>query len=174
MILKYKERVPQIAESAYVPETCTVAGNVKIHAGASIWPYASLRGDMEEIIVGEGSNVQDNVTVHTDKGFPAVIGAGVSIGHNAVIHGCTIGDNTLIGMGAVILNGARIGKDCIVGAGAVVRQGMEVPDGSMVLGLPASVKRPLRPEEIEGNRENAREYSALAQEYRNQKSSDLE
>lgn len=165
MILSYNGLEPKISANARLVGMCTVTGNTELKSGVSVWPGAVLRAELASITVEENSNIQDNATVHTDEGFPVVIGRGVSVGHNAILHGCTVGDNSLIGMGAIILNGAKIGKNCIIGAGAVVRQGMEVPDGSMVLGIPAVIKREVRPEEIEGNVKNAEEYLHLAQGY---------
>ncbi len=165
MILQYNGIKPDIASDARLIGMCTVTGNTVLKSGVSVWPGAVIRAELALITVGENSNIQDNATVHADEGFPVVIGKGVSVGHNAILHGCTVGDNSLIGMGAIVLNGAKIGKDCIIGAGAVVRQGMDIPDGSMVVGIPAVIKRPVHPEEIESNANNAKEYLHLAQGY---------
>ncbi len=167
MLLSYNGISPSISEAARIIGVCTIAGDVEIKEGASVWPGAVVRAENAKAIIGKNCNIQDNVTVHTDEGFPVILGEGVSVGHNAILHGCTIGDNTLIGMGAVVLNGAKIGTNCVIGAGAVVRQGMEIPDGSMVLGIPAVIKREVRPEEIEANKNNALEYLHLAQGYEN-------
>ena len=129
------ETVP--AGEYYVAETAVVIGKVRIRAGASIWFGAVLRGDNEWIEIGERSNIQDNCTLHTDPGFPMTIGPNCTIGHKAILHGCTIGENTLIGMGAIVMNGARIGANCIVGAGALVKEGQEIADNSLVVGSPA-------------------------------------
>jgi carbonic anhydrase/acetyltransferase-like protein (isoleucine patch superfamily) len=130
---------PDLAPSdqCYVAETAVVIGKVRIKVGASVWFGAVLRGDNEWIEIGERSNIQDNCTLHTDPGFPLTVGEGCTIGHNAILHGCTIAPNTLIGMGAIVMNGARIGSNCIVGAGALVREGAAVPDNSLVVGSPA-------------------------------------
>lgn len=168
MILEFNNIQPKISEDSYIAPNASVIGDVVIERGASIWFTAVLRGDVEKITIGENSNIQDNVSVHTSEHLPVVIGRGVTIGHNAVIHSCEIGDNTLIGMGAVVLDGAKIGKNCIIGAGALVRGGMEVPHGSMVLGMPAVVKRSLREEEISTNIANAAEYVRLTQIYKGQ------
>jgi carbonic anhydrase/acetyltransferase-like protein (isoleucine patch superfamily) len=125
------------ANLCYVAPTAVLIGKVRIKAGASVWFGAVLRGDNEWIEVGERSNVQDNCTLHTDPGFPLVIGTGCTIGHNAILHGCSIGENTLIGMGAIILNGAQVGSNCIVGAGALISEKKTVPDNSLVMGAPA-------------------------------------
>jgi carbonic anhydrase/acetyltransferase-like protein (isoleucine patch superfamily) len=130
---------PDIAKSGacYVAETAVLIGKVRIKAGASVWFGAVLRGDNEWIEIGERSNVQDNCTLHTDPGFPLVVGVGCTIGHNVILHGCTIGDGTLIGMGATVMNGAQVGRNCIVGAGALVREKTTIPDNSLVVGSPA-------------------------------------
>ena len=133
-------------------------GKGKIAPTANIARDAVVIGDVEKIVIGNFSNIQDNCTVHVDKGFPAVIGDWVTVGHNAVIHGCTIGDGTVIGMGSIILNGARIGKECMIGAGSLVLQGQEIPDGCLAVGSPARVKRPLTEDEIRHLYENSRAY----------------
>jgi len=132
---------PEIAEDAWVAPGAYLMGKVVLEAGASVWFGAVLRGDNEEIRVGAGSNVQENVVCHTDMGSPLVIGANCTIGHKAMLHGCTIGEVTLIGMGATVLNGARIGRGCLIGAGALVTEGKEIPDGSLVMGAPGKVVR---------------------------------
>ena len=127
----------------YVAESAQVIGRVVISEGAGIWFGAVLRGDNETITVGEGSNIQENCVLHTDMGFPLDIGKGCTIGHNAILHGCTIGDNSLVGMGATVLNGAKIGENCLIGAGALVTEGKVIPDNSLVVGSPAKVVRTL-------------------------------
>ncbi|MCY0147010.1 gamma carbonic anhydrase family protein [Hoeflea sp. G2-23] len=135
---------PVLPEGFYfIAENAQVIGNVNVGEGAGIWFGAVLRGDNESITVGTGSNVQENCVLHTDMGFPLQIGAGCTIGHSAILHGCTIGDNSLVGMGATVLNGARIGKNCLIGAGALVTEGKEIPDNSLVVGAPARVVRTL-------------------------------
>lgn len=129
----------------FIADSARVIGKVRLHAGVSVWFNAVLRGDNELIEVGEGSNVQDNCTFHTDEGFPLSIGRNCTIGHNVILHGCTIEDGALIGMGAVVMNGARIGKGCVVGAGAVVTEGKTYPDNSLIVGAPARVVRTLDP-----------------------------
>lgn len=146
-VLALPNSTPSIDTTAFVADGARIVGDVSLAAGSSVWYNAVLRGDSAEIVVGPGSNVQDNVSVHVDSGHPVVIGAKVSVGHNAVIHGCTIGDGTLIGMGAVILSGAVIGAGCLVAGGAVVLGGMEVPAGSLVAGVPAKVRRSLSEQE---------------------------
>lgn len=162
MILDFNGVSPIIDNDTYISETASIIGNVKLCKGASVWFGAALRGDEGEIIIGDNSNVQDNATVHNNT----VLGKGVTIGHNAIIHGCTIGDNSLIGMGAIILDGASIGKNCIVGAGALVTGGTVIPDGSLVLGAPAKIKRELSDTEIEANAKNAEEYLHLSSLYK--------
>ena len=157
---------PAIDSTAWVADTARVVGRVTLGAEASVWFGCSLRGDIEPIVVGPRTNVQDNAVLHTETGFPLVVGAGVTVGHQATLHGCVIGDDTLVGMAAVILNGARIGRNCMVGAGSLVTEGKEFPDGSLILGSPARLVRPLTPAEIEGIRENARRYVANAALYR--------
>lgn len=147
-----------IDSSANVARQAVVVGDVTIGADSCILFGAVLRGDDAPISIGARSNIQDNATVHVGHGHPTVIGDDVSIGHNAVIHGCSIGDGSLVGMGAVVLNGAKIGRECLVGAGALVLEGQEVPDGHLAVGSPAKVKRPLTPEERAGLRANAAEY----------------
>ena len=134
---------PQIDPSAWIAPTAVAIGRVRLGPRASLWFGAVARGDNEWIEVGEGSNVQENVVMHTDMGFPLTIGAGCTIGHKAMLHGCTIGENSLIGMGATVLNGAVIGRNCLIGAGALITEGKEIPDGSLVMGAPGKVVRQL-------------------------------
>lgn len=148
----------------YVAQSAVIKGNVKIGDDSSVWHTAVIRGDLAPIEIGGGSNVQEMCVLHVDTNFPVKIGDGVTVGHGAVIHGCTIGNNTLIGMGAIILNGAEIGNNCIIGAGALVTGGTKIPDGCMALGSPAKVKRELTEDEIKGNTANALEYIKLAKE----------
>jgi len=150
----------------YIADTAVLIGRVRIGRDVSIWYGAVLRGDNEWIEIGERSNVQDNCTLHTDPGFPLAVGAGSLIGHNVVLHGCTVGDNSLIGMGAVVLNGARIGSNTLVGAGAVVTEGRSFPDNSLIVGAPARVVRTLEKEEIERIRSGAEVYVQRGGHYR--------
>lgn len=160
------EREPEIAEDAFTAPMSVVVGDVTLAAGSSVWYGAVLRGDADSITLGAGSNIQDNCTVHADPGFPAHVGQGVSVGHNAVLHGCTVEDDVLVGMSATVLNGARIGKGSLVAAHALVPQGMQVPPGSLVAGVPAKVKRELTAEELAGVRLNAAMYRELAEKHR--------
>ena len=154
-------------KNALITEGAFVTGDVRLAKGVSIWYGAVLRGDMGPITIGEDTNIQDGAILHEET----VVGKGCTIGHGAIVHGCTVGDNTLIGMGATVLNGAKIGSDCIVGAGALVTGKMDAPDGSMILGSPAKVVRPLTPEEIAGNRAAMEEYLEAAAHYRNERES---
>ena len=131
----------------YIAPNATVIGDVRLSKDASIWFNATLRADNEPILIGEGSNVQDGAIIHTDPGFNTSIGKYVTVGHMAMLHGCEIGDGSLIGIGSVVLNGAKIGKNCIIGAKALVTEGMEIPDGSMVLGMPGKIKKTLSDDE---------------------------
>lgn len=139
-----------------------VVGDVTLGPKSSVWYNAVLRGDCAPIVVGAGSNVQDCAVLHGADGFPVVVGEGVTIGHGAIVHGCVIGDNSLVGMGAIVLNGTRVGADCIIGAGSLVTQGTVIPDGSVAFGSPARVIRPVTAEDRATNRENAQEYVRLA------------
>ena len=157
---------PQVPATAWVAPTATLIGKVTLGERASVFYTAVLRGDMDSITIGQGSNIQDGCVVHTDEGFPAVVGAGVSVGHRAVLHGCTVEDDSLIGMGAVVLNGAVVGAGSLVAAGAVVTEGMQIPPGSLVAGVPAKVRRELDEDALEGLRQNARTYLALSEKHR--------
>ena len=160
--LERMERKQTIENTVFIAPGAIVLGDVTIGEEASIWYHATVRGDKAPIIIGRRSNIQDNAVVHVDKDHPVIIGENVTIGHSAVIHGCEIGDNTLIGMGSIIMNGARIGQNCLIGAGALVLQNTIVPDGSLVLGNPAKIKRPVTEEEIAGILRNAAEYAEEA------------
>ncbi|MGW0630594.1 gamma carbonic anhydrase family protein [Streptomyces sp. NPDC002758] len=157
---------PQVDVEAFVAPTASVIGDVTLRAGASVWYGAVVRGDVETITVGADANVQDNVTLHADPGFPVTVGERVSIGHNAVVHGATVEDDCLIGMGATVLNGAVIGAGSLVAAQALVPQGMVVPPGSLVAGVPAKVRRELSAEEMEGVTLNGTLYAELAKAHR--------
>jgi carbonic anhydrase/acetyltransferase-like protein (isoleucine patch superfamily) len=159
-------REPRVDGDAFVAPTASVIGDVTLEAGASVWYGAVVRGDVERITVRRDANIQDNVTLHADPGFPVSIGERVSVGHNAVVHGATVGDDCLIGMGATVLNGAVIGEGSLVAAQALVPQGMEVPPGSLVAGVPAKVKRELTEEERQGVTLNGTRYADLAKAHR--------
>ena len=157
---------PSVAASAWVADNAQVMGDVSIGEGASVWFGTTVRGDTDTITIGAGSNVQDGSVLHADDGLPLTIGANVTVGHQVMLHGCTIGDESLIGIGAIVLNGAKIGKNCLVGAGALVTEGKEFPDGSMIIGSPAKAMRQLTPEQIEGLRRSALHYMENAEHYR--------
>ncbi|TDN92757.1 gamma carbonic anhydrase family protein [Microbacterium sp. BK668] len=159
-VLSLPGKTPSIAPSAFVASGARVIGAVTLADGASVWYNAVLRGDSDAIRIGAGSNLQDNVSVHVDAGHPTVIGENVSVGHNAVVHGCTIGDGSLIGMGSVVLSGAVIGDGCLVAGGAVVLEGAVIPPGSLVAGVPAKVRRELTHEERAAILRNADTYRA--------------
>ena len=157
---------PRIHGSAWVADSAQVMGNVELAEGASIWFGAIVRGDTEEIRVGRNSNIQDGSVLHTDHEKPLTIGDDVTVGHKVTLHGCTIGDGSLIGIGAVVLNGAKIGKGCLVGAGSLVTEGKEFPDGSMIVGSPARVVKQLTPEQLGKLRLSAQHYVENAQRFK--------
>lgn len=166
LLVSLGERRPVVAEGAWLAPGSVVSGRVRIGAGSSIWYGASVRGDSEDIAIGSDSNLQDNAVIHADPGHPAVIGDRVSIGHAAVLHGCTVGDGVVVGMGAVVLNGAVIGAGAMVAAGAVVLEGVRVPPGALVAGVPAKVRRDLTESEREGMLEGINRYPRLADLHR--------
>jgi carbonic anhydrase/acetyltransferase-like protein (isoleucine patch superfamily) len=156
---------PHLADTAWVADSAQVMGNVELAANTSVWFGVVLRGDTEVIRVGKGSNIQDNSVVHADIGYPVTIGENVTVGHQVMLHGCSIGDGSLIGIQAVVLNGAKIGKHCLVGAGALVTEGKEFPDGSMIIGSPAKVVRQLTPEQMAGLDRSAEHYVENARRF---------
>ena len=158
---------PETGKNVFVAKGAHVIGDVKLGDESSVWFGAVLRGDTDHLHVGKNSNIQDGSVLHADEGVPLHLGDNVTVGHQVMLHGCTIGDETLIGIGAVVLNGARIGRNCLVGAGALVTEGKEFPDGSMIIGSPAKAVRQLTPEQIEGLRSSARHYRENAQRFRN-------
>jgi carbonic anhydrase/acetyltransferase-like protein (isoleucine patch superfamily) len=164
-IYRLDDHTPKLADSAWVADSAEVIGHVELGDNASIWFGAILRGDTELLRVGTGSNVQEGSVLHADRGFPTTLGENVTVGHQAMLHGCTIGDGSLIGIQAVILNGAKIGKHCLVGAGALVTEGKEFPDGSLIVGSPAKVVRQLTPEQIAGLQRSAEHYVANARRF---------
>lgn len=157
---------PLIADSAWVADSAQVMGNVTLAADASIWFGAVVRGDTETIRVGQRTNIQDLSVLHADVGMPLTVGDDVTVGHKVMLHGCTIGDGSLIGIGAIVLNGAKIGKGCLVGAGSLVTEGKEFPDGSMIMGTPAKVVRQLTPEQLQGLLQSAEHYVSNARRFR--------
>ena len=159
-------KTPQIHSSAFIAPSATVMGDVTVGADSSVFFGAVARSELVPIVIGQRTNIQDNCVLHADPGLPMTIGDGVTVGHGAILHSCTVGDNSLIGMGAIVLNGAAIGQNCIVAAGALVPQGMVVPDGSLVMGSPAKVRRSVTDQEIEGNRRSAEIYVREGAEYK--------
>ncbi len=159
-------KTPQVDSTAWIADSAQVMGHVTLGPDASVWFGCVLRGDTESMTIGEGSNIQDLTVMHADHGLPLTIGKHVTVGHKVMLHGCTIGDESLIGIGAIVLNGARIGKNCLVGAGSLVTEGKEFPDGSMILGTPAKVVRQLTLEQIEGLRLSAQHYIDNARMFR--------
>jgi carbonic anhydrase/acetyltransferase-like protein (isoleucine patch superfamily) len=166
MIYQIGDRRVHAEGDYFIAESAVVIGNVLLKQNASVWFNAVIRGDNELITIGENSNVQDGSVLHTDPGWPLVIGSHVTIGHKAMLHGCTIGDNSLVGINAVVLNGAKIGRNCLIGANALVTEGKEIPDNSMVLGSPGKVVRELTPEQIEGLRTSALHYVENARRFK--------
>ena len=161
-LYNFEENLPKIHESVFVAPDANIIGKIILDEKSSVWFFSTLRGDNELITVGFGSNIQENCVLHTDIGFPLTIGKNCTIGHKAMLHGCEIGDNTLIGMGATILNGAQIGKNCLVGAGALITEGKSIPDGSMVLGMPGRVVKELDEDAINSLLKSAENYQANA------------
>ncbi|MBA3594822.1 MAG: gamma carbonic anhydrase family protein [Pseudomonadota bacterium] len=165
-IYQLDDLTPVLHETAWVADNAQVMGHVCLAQDSSVWFGVVIRGDTETISIGKGSNIQDNSVLHADMGMPLTIGDNVTIGHQVMLHGCTIGEGSLIGIQAVVLNGARIGKNCLVGAGALVTEGKEFPDGSMILGSPAKVVRQLTSEQIEGLKMSAQHYIENARRYK--------
>jgi len=167
-IYQLNETSPTIDETAFIAESANVIGKVNIAAHASVWFDVTIRGDNERISIGENSNVQESAVLHTDMGYPLSVGRNVSIGHQAMLHGCTIHDGALIGIQAVILNGAVIGKNCLVGAGSLVTEGKQFPDNSLIIGSPAKVVRTLTEDDISQLQKNAANYVTKAQLFKTQ------
>lgn len=164
-IYRLGEHEPAVADSAWVAGSAEVIGRVTLEEDASVWFNAVLRGDSEQLTIGRGTNIQDGSVLHADYGFPLRLGEGVTVGHKVMLHGCTVGDHSLIGIGAVVLNGAKIGRHCLVGAGALVTEGKEFPDGSLIIGSPAKAVKELTPGQIEGLKASAQHYIANARRY---------
>ena len=168
------KKLKTVDDNFWIAPNASVIGDVNLERDASIWFNAILRADNEPITIGEGSNVQDGAIIHTDPGYACIIGKKVTVGHMAMLHGCSIGDGSLIGIGSVVLNGAKIGRNCIIGSKALVTEGMEVPDGSMVLGIPGKIKKTLTEEEqsvvplgAEHYIDNYKKYKQLAHYHEN-------
>lgn len=166
MIRTFRGIAPKVAPSAYVDPSAQVIGEVIIGERSSIWPCASLRGDMGPITIGEETSIQDNCALHLDEGFPLTVGNRVTVGHSVTLHGCTVEDGALIGMGATILNGATIGKGAVVAAGSMVPEGMQVPPATLVMGVPAKPRRAVAPEELERFQEGVKHYVEKARLYK--------
>lgn len=160
------EHVPRIHETAWIAKSAKVIGRVVMAEGASVWFGAIVRGDVEDIRIGRNTNIQDNSVLHADSGIPLTIGDNVTVGHHVMLHGCTVGDGSLIGIRAVVLNGAKIGRNCLVGAGSIVTENKSFPDGVLILGVPAVVVRELSAEQIAGMQHGAAHYVANAQRFR--------
>lgn len=160
------DRVPQVHETAYVADSAVLIGSVIVEEGASIWSNAVIRGDNEPIRIGRNANVQEGVVLHTDPGCPLVIGEGATVGHQAMLHGCTIGEGALVGIQAVVLNKARIGRHCLIGAGALVTEGKEFAEGMLILGSPAKAVRALGEQDIAGLKHATQNYVNRGQHYK--------
>jgi carbonic anhydrase/acetyltransferase-like protein (isoleucine patch superfamily) len=161
-------QISLLGEEHYVAHNATLIGSVEVHNQASIWFNVVVRGDNDLITIGERSNIQDGAVLHTDPGYKLTVGRDVTVGHLAMLHGCEIGDGSLVGIGAVVLNGAKIGKGCLIGANALVPEGMVIPDGSLVVGSPAKIKRALSEEQQQGLLENAAHYVENMHRYRSE------
>ena len=159
-------KTPRIATSAWIADSAQVIGDVELHDDVGIWFGAVLRGDTELLRIGRGTNIQDGSVLHADLGSPLVVGEGVTVGHQVMLHGCTIGNGSLVGIGAIVLNGAKVGKDCLVGAGALITEGKEFADGSMIIGSPAKSVRQLTMEQIEKLRQIASNYVDNARRFK--------
>ena len=160
--------VPELPENDdyWIAPDANLIGRIVVMTGASVWFGATLRGDNEPIVIGEGSNIQENCVIHTDMGYPATVGRNCTIGHKAMLHGCTIGDDTVIGMGATVLNGAKIGNGCLIGAGALVTEGKVIPDNSLVMGMPGKVVRAIDEETRKANLNSAEHYRQRMRHFR--------
>lgn len=165
-IYKLDDDIPHIPANAYVSAEATVIGKVTVGERASIWTGAAIRGDNEPIVIGDGSNVQEGAVLHTDPGYPMEIGRNVTIGHQAMLHGCTIGEGSLIGIQSLVMNGATIGRQCLVGAGSIVTERKSFPDRSLILGVPARVVRELTDEEVANLERSAQGYAGRGERYR--------
>lgn len=166
MIVKLNDIKPKVSENAFVAENAVIIGDVELSENVSIWFGAVLRGDIEKITIGKNSNVQDNSTIHTDYGIPCVVGENVTVGHNVILHSCSIGDNVIVGMGSTILNGAKIAKNCLIGANSLVTHKIQFEEGCLILGNPAKVVRKLTDKEIEHIQENADHYIENSKRYK--------
>ena len=164
MIVEFQGKTPVVSPEAFVAETAVLVGDVSVGKDSSVWFGAVIRGDVEPISVGEGTSIQDNAVLHCESGHPMTIGSNVTVGHGAIVHCSAVGDNTMVGMGAILLNGAVIGSNCIIGAGAVVKENAVIPDGTMMVGIPAKPVRELGPEQLAFMQQTS-PYVALSKEY---------
>ena len=165
MIKAYKDKAPVIQENCFIAETANIVGDVTIGSNSNIWYNVVIRADVNYVKIGENTNIQDNSVVHNSAGFPTIIGDNVTVGHNAIVHACKVGNNTLIGMGSIILDGSEIGEETIIGAGALVAPGKKIPSGVLAVGSPAKVVRELTKEEKEGLRDSANKYVKISKEH---------
>lgn len=168
MILEYYGLTPRISEDVWIADSATIIGDVVLEKDSSIWFNAVIRADDDEIYIGQATNIQDNCVLHCDPGFPIKIGRGTTVGHNATLHGCTIGDNVVIGMGSTVMNGAVIGNNSVVGAGALVGQGMVIPENSLVVGIPARLVKTIDPRTIAINEKDNRYYVTKSKRFKNE------
>ena len=166
MIVKLNDIKPKVSENIFIAENAVIIGDVELAENVSIWFGAVLRGDIEKITIGKNSNVQDNSTIHTDYGIPCVVGENVTVGHNVILHSCSIGDNVIVGMGSTILNGAKIAKNCLIGANSLVTHKIQFEEGCLILGNPAKIVRKLTDKEIEHIQENANHYVENSKRYK--------
>ena len=166
MIYDFEKNVPEVHSEAWVASNATIIGKVKLEKNSSIWFNAVLRGDIELITIGENSNIQDGSVLHTDPGYPLTLGKGVTVGHLVMLHGCQISDNSLIGIGSIILNNAKIGKNCIIGANTLITENKTIPDNSLVVGSPGRVLRKVTDEEIKSIIENGQHYVQNSKKYK--------
>ena len=167
MIYKLDERkISYKGEPAFIAPNATLIGSIELHENSSVWFNVVIRADNDQVIIGEASNIQDGSVLHIDPGYPLTIGRNVTVGHKVMLHGCTIGDNSLIGINAVVLNGAKIGKNCLIGANTLIPERMEIPDGSMVIGSPGKIKRSLTEQEIKMLGLGAAHYVQNAKRYK--------
>ena len=166
MIYDLEKNVPEVHSDAWVAPNAIIVGKVKLEKNSSIWFNAVLRGDIEPIIIGENSNIQDGSVLHTDPGYPLTVGKGVTVGHMVMLHGCQISDDTLIGIGSIILNNAKIGKNCIVGANTLITENKIIPDNSLVVGSPGRILRKVTDEEIKAILENGKHYVDISKKYK--------
>lgn len=167
MVIKFEDKIPKIDSEAWISDTASIIGDVNLEKDSSVWPGAVLRGDDDNIYIGERTNIQDNAVLHVDVNHPIRIGKGTTVGHNVTAHGCTIGDNVVIGMGSIILNDAVIGDNTIIAAGSLITQGKEIPENSLVMGVPGKVVRQLSDEEIEKNIKDNDHYVRKSKRFKN-------